>query len=291
MVMQEMSGSLMKVWSCDILPKLSSAVNKLLSPEEEAHKFVNSTQFEPSLKEQETCGTCPQNYFHDVSNKNADAKTGKEKNVSHRVIHEKSHCVGNEEMRNCIEKNHMSSNLADSKSKQWKIGGLYNAKSLGAFKVFLLLMCLLPVQGYQTIEQDVCNLFQSDLKNTTGPFNASICEALQQNSQCPMGFIAKCFPFVQNITQFYWSCILNSTSLSDLLNEGQCLLVTRIEKSNFYLLQCYNEDDCMLDNITSPKPPTTNFPHITSSTRPTLDWKAGNMIIIFMIYQLVINIL
>lgn len=244
-----------KVWNCTTLPKLSSKVSKLLSPEEDqSDKFLSCTQYESSLKEQETNGTCPQ------TNCYAEPKTqGKERiDDSNRVVQEKSHCAGNKEMSNSVGKNHKFSNLADLKSKQRKIDSMYIAAVC-----VLLLMYLPPGQG-AALGEDDCGNFHSNLRNVTGPFSAwRMCEIRQQNTQCPMEYIGKCFPFVENNVEYYFSCIFNSARLSALLNDGQCILVTTTKGLNDFLAQCYTRDYCLPGNITSPKPATTNFPHVT----------------------------
>lgn len=139
--------------------------------------------------------------------------------------------------------------------------------------------------GKQGLQEDDCGNFHSYLRNVTGPFSAwSMCEIQRQNTQCPMEYIAGCFPFIENNTEYYFSCIINSTSLSILLNDGQCILVTKTKGSNDFLAQCYKRDDCLPGYITSPKPATTNFPHVTlGSTSPTLHWAVVGVLIIAMV--------
>lgn len=137
MALEDMPRCFTKVWTT--LPKLSRGVSKLLSPEEDqSDKFLGCTHYESSLKEQETNGTCLQ------TNCNAEPKTqGKERiDDSNRVVQEKSHCVGNEEISNSVGKNHKFSNLADPESKQRKIDSM----KIAAVCV-LLLMYLPPGQG------------------------------------------------------------------------------------------------------------------------------------------------
>lgn len=166
------------------------------------------------------------------------------------------------------------------------------AGQTGKLLVTLLILQCLPYAagksfdyGKQGLQEEDCGNFHSYLRNVTGPFSAlSMCEIRRQNTQCPMEYIAGCFPFIENNTEYYFSCIINSTSLSILLNDGQCILVTKTEGSNDFLAQCYKRDDCLPGYITSPKPATTNFPHVTmGSTSPTLHWAVVGVLIIAMV--------
>lgn len=116
-------------------------------------------------------------------------------------------------------------------------------------------------QGQQEVN---CGNFHSQLRNVTGPFSLwSMCEIRRQNTQCPMPYIGWCFPLIENNTEFRFTCIINSTSLSILLKDGQCILITKTKGSNDFLAQCYEKDDCLPGKITSPKSATTNISHVT----------------------------
>lgn len=141
----------------------------------------------------------------------------------------------------------------------------------GQLLVTLLVLQCLPYAagksfhyGKQGPQEDNCGNFHSQLRNVTSPFSLwSMCEIRRQNTQCPMPYIGRCFPLIENNTEFRFTCIINSSSLSILLKDGQCILVTKTKESNDFLAQCYEKDDCLPGKITSPKPETTNIPHVT----------------------------
>lgn len=140
----------------------------------------------------------------------------------------------------------------------------------GQLLVTLLVLQCLPYAagksfdyGKQVQQEDNCGNFHSQLRNVTSPFSLwSMCEIRRQNTQCPMPYIGRCFPLIENNTEFRFTCIINSSSLSILLKDGQCILITKTKESNDFLAQCYEKDDC-LPGVTSPKPATTNIPHVT----------------------------
>lgn len=138
--------------------------------------------------------------------------------------------------------------------------------------------------GEQGPQEVNCGNFHSQLRNVTGPFSLwSMCEIRQQNTQCPMPYIGRCFPLIENNTEFRFTCIINSTSLSILLKDDQCILITKTKGSNDFLAQCYEKDDC-LPGVTSPKPATTNIPDVTlASTKPRNGFNWTTFIIVLVI--------
>eukprot|EP00105_Crassostrea_gigas_P016161 XP_011433439.1 PREDICTED: uncharacterized protein LOC105332502 [Crassostrea gigas] len=146
----------------------------------------------------------------------------------------------------------------------------------GQLLVTLLVLQCLPYAagksfdyGKQGLQEVNCGNFHSQLRNVTGPFSLwSMCEIRQQNTQCPMPYIGRCFPLIENNTEFRFTCIINSTSLSILLKDDQCILITKTKGSNDFLAQCYEKDDC-LPGVTSPKPATTNIPDVTLASTST----------------------
>lgn len=138
--------------------------------------------------------------------------------------------------------------------------------------------------GEQGLQEVNCGNFHSQLRNVTGPFSLwSMCKIRQQNTQCPMPYIGRCFPLIENNTEFRFTCIINSTSLSILLKDDQCILITKTKGSNDFLAQCYEKDDC-LPGVTSPKPATTNIPDVTlASTKPRNGFNWTTFIIVLVI--------
>lgn len=259
MEFEDMSRFFMKVWNCRTLPKLSRGVSKLLSPGEDlTDKCLNFTQYESSSKEQETDGTCPQ------TNCYAEPKTqGKERNDdSYRVVQEKSHCEGNEEMSNSVGKNHKFSNLADLESKQRKIDSMYIAAVC-----VLLLMYLPPGQGAALGNTPAiyCGSYFSNLSDSSGPWNQSMCSSELEKIHCQTGEIRRCVPFIPG--DFFACCIKDPKGYT--FKDGECILVTQIGGSNKKVAQCYGKEYCL-------PPAATSTPTNLKSTKNPLAPNATN---------------
>lgn len=261
MTLEDMSRCFTKVWTT--LPKLSRGVSKLLSPEEDqSDKFLGCTQYESSLKEQETNGTCLQ--FQ--ANCYAEPKTqGKERiDDLHRVVQEKSHCAGNEEMNYSVGKNHKFSNLADPESKQRKI--VSDSMYIAAVCV-LLLMYLPPGQGAALGNTPAifCGSYSSNLSDSSGPWNHSMCSSELEKIHCQTGQIRRCVPFISG--DFFACCIKDPKGYT--LKDDECILVTQIVGSNKKVAHCYGKEYC------SP-PAATSTPTSLKSTKNPLAPNATN---------------
>lgn len=264
MEFKDMSRFFTKVWNYTTLPKLSRGVNKLLSPEEDqTYKFLKFAQSESSSNEQETDGTCRQKVWNyttfipklsrGVSKTNcyiAEPKIqGKERNDnSHGVVQEKSHCAGMEEMSNGVGKNHKFSSLVDPESKQRKIGSMYFAVRT----VCVLLLMYLPTgQGASlgdTLAVSLCKSYASDLSDSSGPWNHSMCSWELEKIHCQTGDIRRCVPFIFG-GSMYAACIKDPKGYT--LKDDECILVTQIGESNKKVVQCYGKDYCLPPAATS----------------------------------------
>lgn len=158
-----------------------------------------------------------------------------------------------------------------------------SAKKGNLIIVTLLVLQCLPYAagksfdyGKQGLQDDNCGNFLSHLSNVTGPFSLwDMCQIRRQNTQCPMPYIGRCFPSFKNNAGYHLACMINSTSLSILLKEGKCILL-KTKGPNDLLVKCYEKDDC-LPGVTSPKPATTNIPHVSfASTNDPLTPNATN---------------
>lgn len=129
--------------------------------------------------------------------------------------------------------------------------------------------------GHQN-QQDVhCAFFKSDLYNSSGPLNVSMCINQLPKIQCRSGLKKRCLPFIANNDKF--ACCINTSGLqNDYL---QCIKVTHIQNLDKYVAQCYEEECEPLQHvITSPKP----VPQTVGSTSPVFG------IIIVIVYAFLI---
>lgn len=120
-----------KVWVPEMFIKmLSKCVQKLQNPgEKEVDRCLDSSQYGSDLKtdlfiKRKTDVSCQTISCNAGSNENVEAKTGivgiEEKN-NDGIDHEKSHCVGNEEISRSVEKKQKFPNPG-LKSERRKIG-------------------------------------------------------------------------------------------------------------------------------------------------------------------------
>ncbi|XP_065927765.1 uncharacterized protein [Magallana gigas] len=288
MELKDMSRFFTKVWNNTTLPKLSRGVSKWLSPEEDqTYKFLKFTQYESSSNEQETDGTGRQKVWNNttlpklsrgVSKTNCydEPKTqGKERNDdAHGVVQEKSHCAGMEEMSNGVGKKHKFSSLADPESKQRKIGSMYFAA------VCVLLLMYLPTgQGAPlgNTPEIYCGSYLSNLYDSSGPWNQSMCSRELEKIHCQTGEIRRCVPFISDRGSMYAACIIDLKGYT--LKDDECILVTQIEGSNKNVAHCYGKDYCSAHAATSTPanlkstnpltPNATNEPLHSSSNKST----------------------
>lgn len=62
--------------------------------------------------------------------------------------------------------------------------------------------------------QDVhCAFFKSDLYNSSGPLNVSMCIIQLQQIQCQSGLKKRCLPFIANNDEF--ACCINTSGLQN----------------------------------------------------------------------------
>lgn len=111
------------------------------------------------------------------------------------------------------------------------------------YAVFLCPHCLSSAErnitktgdGHQN-QQDVhCAFFKSDLYNSSGPLNVSMCIIQLQKIQCQSGLKKRCLPFIANNTEF--ACCINASGLQNV--DDQCIKVTLIKVLDKYVAQCY----------------------------------------------------
>lgn len=138
------------------------------------------------------------------------------------------------------------------------------------YAVFLCLHFLSCAEGNITKtgdihqnQQDVaCATFKSDLYNSSGPLNVSMCINQLQKIQCQSGLKKRCLPFIANNDTF--ACCINASGLRNE-NYLQCIKVTHIQNLDKYMAQCYEEECEPLQHvITSPIP----VPQTVGSTSP-----------------------
>lgn len=303
MEFKDMSKIFMKVWNNTTLPKLSRGVSKWLSPEEDqTYKFLKFAQYESSSNEQETDGTGRQKVWNNttlpklsrgVSKTNCydEPKTqGKERNDdAHGVVQEKSHCAGMEEMSNGVGKKHKFSSLADPESKQRKIGSMYFAA------VCVLLLMYLPTgQGAPlgNTPEIYCGSYLSNLYDSSGPWNQSMCSRELEKIHCQTGEIRRCVPFISDRGSMYAACIIDLKGYT--LIDDECILVTQIKGSNKKVAHCYGKDYCSAHAATSTPanlkstnpltPNATNEPLHSSSNKSTGTYNWTTVLVFLLCY-------
>ncbi|XP_052708027.1 uncharacterized protein LOC128183163 [Crassostrea angulata] len=150
------------------------------------------------------------------------------------------------------------------------------------YAVFLCLHCLSCAEGlnitktgdgHQNQQDEQCAIFISDLYNSSGPLNVSMCIIHLQKIQCQSGLKKKCLPFIANNDEF--ACCINASGLQNV--DDQCIKVTHIQKLDKYVAQCYGKEECknLKRDVTSPIP----VPQTVDSTSPVF-----GIIIIVIVY-------
>lgn len=305
MEFKDMSKIFMKVWNNTTLPKLSRGVSKWLIPEEDhAYQFPKFAQYESSSNEQETDGTGRQKVWNNTTlpklsrgvsktNCNAVPKTpGKErKDDSNRVVQEKSNCASNEEMNDSVGKNHKVSSLAESKHKKTDSKSRYFA----AVCVLLLMNMYLPTgQGAPlgNTPEIYCESYLSNLYDSSGPWNHSMCSWELEKIHCQTGEIRRCVPFISGDSTYYAACIKDPKGYT--LKDDECILLTQIGGSNKKVAQCYGKDYCLPRSAATSAPTNlksnpltpnaTNEPLHSSSNKSTGTYNWTTVLVFLLCY-------
>lgn len=110
--------------------------------------------------------------------------------------------------------------------------------------------------GHQNQQDDHCAIFKSDLYNSSGPLNVSMCIIQLQKIQCQSGLKKRCLPFIANNTEF--ACCINASGLQNV--DDECIKITHIEVLDKYVAQCYGKEECepLKRDVTSPMPVPQN---------------------------------
>lgn len=116
------------------------------------------------------------------------------------------------------------------------------------------------IQPKQQVTMNFCGVYQSNLSDSSGPWNHSMCSKELEKIHCRRGKIRRCVPFISG--NFFACCIKD---IGHDLKDNQCILVTQIGGSNKKVAQCYEGDYCSLHVAASSHTKDTLTPNATNS--------------------------